>query len=387
MNRPAPAPEPAHKAAVLIGRFQPFHRGHGQLLEHALALADRVVVVIGSAHQARTAKNPWSWSERAELIRLALPEAQRERVLFLPVRDYYNNARWTQAVRSGVAACLADAGVAVDEAQGGIALVGHFKDASSQYLAQFPGWVLHPVARSIDIDATAIRASYFDAAQVAPGVCRTDHPAFAARLQAALAACADTLHDSTREFLRAWTHRPDYTRLAAEWEMLREYQLSWSGAPWPPVFVTVDVLVRCDDAVLLVQRGQAPGQGLWALPGGFIDPRETTWQSALRELREETGLERSIDDWRAAHRGQAVFDHPDRSLRGRTITHAFYFDLGAGPRPLVEGADDAALARWMPVASLPALEAHFLDDHFHMLDHFLGLTPPDDARILTAVGG
>lgn len=359
-----------HTAAVLIGRFQPLHRGHGTLLDRALALADWVVVVIGSAHQARTPKNPWSWSERAELIRLALPEAQRDRVLFVPMRDHYNNARWTLAVDASVTHALQSVGV--DDKD--IALVGHFKDASSAYLAQFPRWVLHPVARNIDIDATAIRASYFDAAQIAPGVCRTDHPDFAPRLRAALAACAELLHESTRDFLQAWTHLPDYTRLATEWEMLRAYQLSWASAPWPPVLVTVDVLVRCGDAVLLIQRGQAPGKGLWALPGGFIDPRETTWQSALRELREETGLEQPPSQWQAALCGQAVFDHPDRSLRGRTITHTFYFDLGNASPPSVQGGDDAALARWMPIAELPALEAHFLDDHFHMLDHFLGLT-------------
>ncbi|HRE19091.1 MAG TPA: NUDIX domain-containing protein, partial [Rhodocyclaceae bacterium] len=42
--------------------------------------------------------------------------------------------------------------------------------------------------------------------------------------------------------------------------------------------------------VLLIVRDRAPGRGLFALPGGFLEPRETVYQSALRELQEETGL-------------------------------------------------------------------------------------------------
>ena len=71
----------------------------------------------------------------------------------------------------------------------------------------------------------------------------------------------------------------------------------------------------------------------------------------------------------------AVFDHPDRSQRGRTITHAHHFDLGERELPEVRADDDAAAVEWVPIAALPAMEDRFFDDHFHMLDHFLGLTP------------
>jgi len=47
-----------------------------------------------------------------------------------------------------------------------------------------------------------------------------------------------------------------------------------------------------DDAgrVLLVERGRPPGQGLWSIPGGRLEPRETLAQAVAREVREETGL-------------------------------------------------------------------------------------------------
>jgi bifunctional NMN adenylyltransferase/nudix hydrolase len=160
--------------------------------------------------------------------------------------------------------------------------------------------------------------------------------------------------------------------MAQEWRLLRSYEAAWQGSPYPPVFVTVDSVVRCAGHVLLVRRGQAPGLGLLALPGGFIEPRDTTLQSALRELDEEThlGVPRAVLLDHLA--GRAVFDHPDRSQRVRTITHGFFFDLPGSLLPAVEAGDDAAGAAWVPQNQLHLLEDQFLDDHFHILAQFLG---------------
>src|SRR5688572_12139206 len=114
------------QAAVYIGRFQPLHDGHLALLRHALSLAPRCVVVIGSAFQARTPRNPFTWQERAEMVKLALPAADRARLHFLPMRDYYDEDRWVHAVRRGVEQLLVEAG---EPAHAAVGLVGHFKDA------------------------------------------------------------------------------------------------------------------------------------------------------------------------------------------------------------------------------------------------------------------
>jgi bifunctional NMN adenylyltransferase/nudix hydrolase len=174
--------------------------------------------------------------------------------------------------------------------------------------------------------------------------------------------------------LRAWAQLPVFAQVAQEWRQLEHEKALWASAPYPPVLVTVDALVRCANRVLLIQRGRSPGLGLWALPGGFIDVRETTWQSTLRELREETGLHLLPADMAHALRATHLFDHPDRSQRGRVITHAHYFDLTDRHPPEVQAADDAAAARWVPITELAAMEDQFHDDHFHILDHFLGLT-------------
>jgi bifunctional NMN adenylyltransferase/nudix hydrolase len=346
--------------AVLVGRFQPFHTAHLALLNRAFEIAPRVVVVVGSAFQARTPKNPFTWTERAEMIRLALPESQRECVSVVPMRDYYDETRWVASVRDCVATRVPD------EQSPRIALVGHFKDATSNYLAAFPGWTLVPVERVPGADATQLRDALFgslpDDARQPP------------LLDATLAALIDQAPASTVAFLRAWTALPFFAELAGEWRMLKRYKEAWRAAPYAPTFVTVDAVLQCAGQVLLIRRGKAPGRGLLAVPGGFIELRETTWQSCLRELEEETHLKLLEETMRRSLRSVAVFDHPDRSQRGRTITHAHHFDLGARELPEVRADDDAASVEWVPVADLAAMEDHFFDDHFHMLDHFLGLT-------------
>ncbi len=345
-------PVTSYDLAVCIGRFQPFHLGHLALLRRALDIAERVAVVLGSAHHARSPKNPWTWQERDAMIRAALPEADRGRVDMLPVRDYYDQPRWVAAVRR-----------AVDETAPtarSVALVGHFKDVTSGYLSDFPAWALVSIDKAGDVDATPIRDALFAAAP--------------SELDGVLNGLADRLPSSTLAGLRTWVTEPVRSQLAEEWRMLRHYRDQWAVAPYPPVLVTVDTVILCQGRVLLIRRGQAPGKGLLAVPGGFIEQHETVYRSAVRELEEETSLALSEPELRQCLQAVAVFDHPGRSQRGRVITHAHYFDLGDRPVPAVQAGDDAASVAWVEIGALQALEDQFHDDHFHMLDHFLGLT-------------
>ena len=341
-----------YDTAILIGRFQPVHAGHVALLREALARAHRAIAIVGSAHQARSAKNPFTWEERAAMLRNALPAQDAARLTVLPVRDCYDEPAWAQAVREAVAHHTAP--------QARIGLVGHFKDASSDYLHAFPGWALIRMERQGSIDATAIRDAYFSATPET--------------IAAALAPFATDIPPATQALLTQFARQPDYLALKEEWQMLRGYRAAWAGAPYPPVFVTVDAVVRCQDHVLLIRRAHAPGKGLWALPGGFLEPRDTLWQSCLRELAEETHCALPEATWRAALQQVAVFDHPDRSQRGRTITHAHYFDLQHPPLPKVRPGDDAAHAEWVAIDQLASMEDAFFEDHFHIVNHFLPRT-------------
>jgi bifunctional NMN adenylyltransferase/nudix hydrolase len=331
--------------AVLIGRFQPFHNGHAALLAQALAAAPQVIVVLGSAHAARNAKNPFTWQERAAMIAATQDEATQARLRFVPLRDYYDDRRWAEAVSQAVGTLHAPAAR--------VALIGHFKDASSHYLKRFPGWTLLSAPQAGEIDATAIRRIYFESEDAA----------------ATHALLGGLVPRTIAHYLKGWSGLPAYAQLRDEHMAVEDSRRTWGNGP----FITVDAVVTADEHALLIERGRAPGKGLWALPGGFLDGRERVLQGAIRELREETGLALLDSILEGALTGVAVFDHPDRSLRGRTITHAHRFDLGPCRLPEVAGADDAALARWIPISELAAMEDQFFEDHFNILDHFLAI--------------
>ena len=369
-------------AAVCIGRFQPLQQAHLALIRRALALAPRCVVVVGSAFQARTSKHPLTGPERIELIRRELSPDERPRVGFLLQRDHADDRTWLAAVRRGVLDRLRAApAVAADDRsatnQPSVVLVGHWRDPTDDHLRQFDGWSFVDHPRVEGPETPAIWDAYYACAD--PGA--LESALGGGDDGSALARVAPALPASTREALLAWFAQPRRAELADEWRHLQRYHAAWAGSPFPPVFVTVDAVLCCAGHVLLIRRGHWPGRGLFALPGGFIESRETVWQSTLRELGEETALE--IDDaaMRAAHRGSAVFDRPDRSQRGRTITHALHFDLGDHPLPSTRAGDDAAAVSWVPIAMLPSLEDQFHDDHFQILEHVLGPgilpSPPD----------
>ncbi|MES2935487.1 MAG: bifunctional nicotinamide-nucleotide adenylyltransferase/Nudix hydroxylase [Pseudomonadota bacterium] len=336
--------------AVLIGRFQPFHSGHKALLEIALATAPRVTVVLGSSFHARSAKNPFTWQERAMMIGSTLPYHDRERVSYVAVRDYYDDTRWAAAVQKKV----------MDQNTGSerIALIGYVKDASSYYLKQFPQWQSVAATDVTDIDATRIRRVLFEAEDI----------------DVSLSVIAELVPAAIRQYIRAWSLLAWYQPLVQEHAAIEAYKASWRSAPYPPIFSTVDSVVKTAGHVLLIKRGAFPGKGLWAIPGGFLEPRERLLQAAIRELHEETQLGLWLPSLDDALVEVKVFDHPDRSLRGRTITHAHFFDLKLEQLPVVQGSDDAAQATWLPIAALAAMEEQFFDDHFHILDHFLQLS-------------
>ena len=119
---------------------------------------------------------------------------------------------------------------------------------------------------------------------------------------------------------------------------------------YPHPAVTTDCVIFGFDGerlqLLLVERGIEPFKGRWAFPGGFLKMDETAEEGALRELKEETGLE-------GAYMEQFhTFSAPERDPRERVITIAYYALVKIQE---VKGGDDAASARWFPLDEIPSL--------------------------------
>src|SRR4051794_25935832 len=116
---------------------------------------------------------------------------------------------------------------------------------------------------------------------------------------------------------------------------------------YPAHYVSVDTVIFGADSqrdstnlkVLLIQRGAPPFAGEWALPGGFVSPVESLDAAALRELKEETGVESAFLEQ------LYTFGAPDRDPRGRVITVAYYALVNRAGCSLGAGTD-AARAAW-----------------------------------------
>lgn len=332
---------------AFIGRFQPFHNGHKVVVDEALRRAKKVALVIGSHDASRTARNPFTTSERIEMISACYPtEVAEGRLKFVPQVDHtYNMDRWIAGVTTGVST-VAHTPFTPDPVK--IGLIGHSKDHSSFYLRAFPTWDNIDVPNVEQINATDIRREYFEPR----GTVRK-------------------LPMPVVKWLRAWETTDAYKAVQAEHVFIADYKKQWEAAPYPPTFFTADAVVTQAGHILLVKRGAMPGEGLWAIPGGFVNPYETSRQAAVRELREETRiavpekvLNGSIRSWR-------TFEDPYRSQRGRTVTTAYRFELRGEELPKIKGSDDAAKAQWIPIGNLQ--RSALFEDHFDIIETMVNI--------------
>jgi len=130
---------------------------------------------------------------------------------------------------------------------------------------------------------------------------------------------------------------------------------------WPRPTVSVDAVVftlSCNKAkVLLINRGNEPFRGQWALPGGFVDIDEELEDAVVRELEEETGL---AD---VALEQMHTFGKCGRDPRGRQITIAF-MGIATKGQDKIKAGDDAAQVRWFDIEKLPKDMAF---DHYEIV--------------------
>jgi bifunctional NMN adenylyltransferase/nudix hydrolase len=171
------------------------------------------------------------------------------------------------------------------------------------------------------------------------------------------------LPDAVQRNLIEFRRTKVFKDIVEEYEFVQTYKKSWEAAPYAPIFVTTDSVVYTSGHVLLVKRGARPGKGLWAFPGGFLNPNETILAGTIRELKEETKLKVPVPVLKGSAVATKVFDDPHRSSRGRTITHATLFNLAPSIKlPDIKRGDDAKEARWWPAAEVK--REILFEDHY-----------------------
>lgn len=325
-----------YKLAVVIGRFQPFHNGHEQVIRCALENAEQVLVLIGSVAKPRSYKNPWTYTERIEMIRTTLPEFE-SRIVYAGLVDYpYNNRKWIYQVNNKIVCYMQDKHLG-DK----VVLVGHDKDSSSWYLKAFPQYNVINCENHDNINATDIRRSWFYKIDCS---------------------VSDLVSPQTLSGM----HIDKVSSIVDEATVIEQYKESWAQSPFPPTLVCVDAVVFSAGQVLMVRRAQAPGKGLWALPGGFVDGRETLYEAVLRELLEETGLD--LSKYKATV--SKTFDHPDRGERGRTFTKAFKFEIPVDPILDKKTDGEASEIKWFSLSAINEMNTEIYQDHQNIIQYF-----------------
>lgn len=359
--------------AVYIGRFQPFHRGHRRVVERAAELSDRVLILVGSAFKARSWKDPWTYLERQEFIFDGCSGLEAE-IQTLPLVDtLYSDSLWATNVRTAVRMHLRKLGVAPTDAR--ITLVGCEKDATSAYVRWFPELELEQVAPVTagerPLNATDLRKALFDASNSMSlqvfGIKEID------RIQRWIAQNPKTVEWIKEEGAFIEAYRAKFREAEAV-----------LGYPIP--INTVDAVVVCAGHALLIERGERPGKGLMALPGGHINPDETALDACLREMYEEVRLDMPKGALLSRLRGRKVFDHPHRSTKGWVRTEAFYFELeNRGQLEKVKAGSDAARAEWVPLAEISP--ARLFEDHFDVIADMTKEVPFAYSSLLHALQG
>lgn len=328
---------------AFIGRFEPWHNGHMAVLKQACELGDNVILVLGSSNVAPTVKNPFTASERAEMISklITLENGVTKPVYITSVRDYlYDDTKWVNEVQASVAEIAG-----YDKR---VALIGYHKDDSSYYLNLFPNWDFVHATPSAKIDATNIRNLLLE-----------DKSPY------------DLVPAPITSILTEFKTTERFTNLQKEHEYYKQYKKDWENSPYDPSFNCVDAVVIQNNMVLVVTRKDHPGKGLYALPGGFIHSNEHILDACIRELKEETSIVYPVTELKDSLTEVKVFSHPNRSLRGRTYSFAHCFRLNEKVLPQITGGDDASHAKWLPIRDMYKYESSFFEDHVQIVSYFL----------------
>ena len=351
---------------VFIGRFSPVHNGHAEVLKRAIKTSKAVLVLVGSSGAARTTKNPFTFDERRRMIYRAVEDMLGENfdskceVMVQPLYDHmYNDQAWIRGVQDAV-------DVARNALQDKIGLnpevylTGADRDRSTWYLSAFGSTFKTDFVEStkvgFDLSATMIRQIMFNST-------------------AGVQNLSQYVPNSTMEFLEEFVD-PKFSDvfegLKLEYEYLKKYSTIYENLLYPVSIQTVDTCVIQSGHVLVVERDNFPGRGLWCLPGGHLDvnKNERLVDAAIRELIEETKIGLSKAQLYGSIKSKEVFDHPDRSLKARVITMCYLLKLDDTKelpkiRPQV---GEARRVMWVPIAEALRSRDKWFDDHHAILE-------------------
>ncbi len=287
------------KKGLFIGRFQPLHLGHASVIEKALQESDSLIIGIGSAEKHHTRENPFTYEERKAMIENSVSGNYS----IVPIPDVNDYSKWVDHVKviSGE----------FDVVYSGNAIIND--------LFQKKGYNIRKITEDLYISSSAIR---------------------------------DMMTRGVSDWKKFTPGRvADFIGKIDGTERVRSLNKHFLN-PAP----AVDIIIKYNHGIVLIKRKD----GRIALPGGFEEFGETTEATAIREAKEETGLDIELE------RLLGVYSDPNRDSRTHVISIT-YVARGSGE---LRGGDDAKEAFAVPLED--ALKMDLAFDHKKILKDFSG---------------
>ena len=344
-----------YKVAVIPARMQMFTKAHEQLIIEAGKLADLVIVALGSTNVASSIKNPFDYDFRSDVIYHWSNEyGKLGSGLCINIPDTPELSDWVYSLKI-------NASLSYEEQMGydapnsnEIILVGSSKDNDGTMRGEWAeklGWDCHNVEPFKNeygelLNATDIRKSYFR------------RPSFGTEYiswhKMVPVSCIGIYED----FMKT----DSYARLREEYAEIEHNKSKYGTGP----HLTGDALIfKLSETpkVLLITRGGKVGNGLLAMPGGYLDPGETFNETIIRECKEEINVDLS----KQVVKHQRILDNPSRDLRGRIISVAnvYYMSESHANEMEFKAGDDALSYGWYKLEDIK--ENACFADHYHVI--------------------
>lgn len=334
---------------VYIGRFQPIHNGHMAIIEKTTKMMkenDSFTIIIGSADQERTIRNPLTIEERKKTIEIATEG--------MPVKiDTINDSPYDydEWIRQLAAKLFGYHCFWHHSTFENITIVG--MEGVEEYVKRLNNIVGKGTCKSIvfteqdtniNIHSTKIREN-------------TD-------------AWFNDLFMPTKvvDYLRSIT--PDFVDIIKNINKVADDYAKSCNVKYNTCFMTVDNVVYTADKVLLIRRKD---NGKYAIPGGFAEPYQTMKQNALRELEEETSL--TLNDV-ILDKEPILIDAPFRDPRSSKKVNliSMVYSWNCKNPDNVKAADDAADAMWVDFKEISNMRpSEFHADHKKIICKVLGI--------------